>query len=78
MIVVDERPFRHYNPETQCDGKRAYATKAEAKRVARRSERSLGQRLQAYRCPHCSTPESPTFHLGHKPAPWIHEEPAAS
>lgn len=52
-----------FNPRYQCDGKRPYVKKADAKRAAKLSERSLG-RLRAYRCPHCGF-----FHLGHSVHP---------
>lgn len=65
--------FRHYNPRTQCDGKRPYRDKATAKTVAKRSERSLRQRLHPYRCPHCGY-----WHLGHKPRPWKFDERSAT
>jgi predicted RNA-binding Zn-ribbon protein involved in translation (DUF1610 family) len=45
----------------QCDGKRPYASKAEAKTAARRLEHLLG-RMVSYRCPHCGR-----FHIGHRP-----------
>lgn len=57
---------RVYSPRSQCDGKIRYATKADAKRVAKSAERYGCGRMQAYRCPHCSTDDQPWFHVGHK------------
>lgn len=57
----DDVPFRKFSPATQCEGKRKYSTKDDAKSAARRSERSLG-RMKPYRCPHCDA-----WHLGHAP-----------
>lgn len=65
--------FRVYSPISQCNGKRPFATKADAKRAARAAERSLG-RMRAYRCPHCSTNDEPIWHVGHKPPPWTDPE----
>jgi hypothetical protein len=52
-----------------CRAKRAYATRAVARRVARRRSRELHERLWAYRCWFC-----PVFHIGHarerRPRPW--------
>lgn len=49
-----------HDPAVQCAGKRGYASKAIAKRYARRGEWRFG-RLSTYRCPHCHL-----FHLGHR------------
>lgn len=66
-MTLDDIPFRRFSPETQCEGKQRYSTKAAAKTAARRAERSIG-RTKPYRCPHCSTPEKAYFHIGHQPA----------
>ena len=65
--------FREYSPEAQCIGKITYPSKHAAKRAGRHIEHRVRARLQAYHCPHCDG-----YHLGHRPAPWNFEEPAAS
>lgn len=50
------RPLR-FSQYTQCAGKRAYSSYADA-RASRRPMAQLG----IYRCPHCGQ-----FHLGNKP-----------
>ncbi len=47
------------DPARQCDGKRRYERKADAKRAIRSAEQSFG-RMHPYRCPHCSV-----WHIGH-------------
>lgn len=44
-----------------CRGKRAYHNKKLAKWHIRQTERLHGERLSAYRCPHCDL-----WHLGHR------------
>ncbi len=54
----------HFNRLSECEGKTAYQSKAEAKLRARRpitNSRKPG-RMTVYRCGHCGA-----FHLGHKP-----------
>lgn len=53
---------RVYSPESQCEGKLRYSTKADAKRAAKRQERHGCGRMQPYHCAYCGG-----FHLGHKP-----------
>lgn len=65
-MTVEVPRFRTFSPETQCEGKRRYDTKRQAKTAARHAEREIG-RTTAYRCPHCSTPEKAYFHIGHQP-----------
>lgn len=52
------------NPDRQCAGKSTYATKAEAKRAALRTQTISGKTkdgaLKAYKCPHGNH-----FHFGH-------------
>lgn len=50
-----------YSIRTECEGKRPYRKKADAKAAARRNERQWG-RMHAYRCGWCDA-----FHIGHKP-----------
>lgn len=53
------------DPGRQCVGKRAYASKGEAKLAIRRIQTVAGQTRQVnvpYRCPHCGF-----FHYGKKP-----------
>lgn len=52
---------RIYSPESQCEGKLRYSSKADAKRAAKRQERFGCGRMQPYRCAHCGH-----FHLGHR------------
>jgi hypothetical protein len=59
---VKKRLFRD-DPRRQCRGKRAYDTKATAKKVLRDSQGLRGRgRLRPYACPHCGL-----WHIGHKP-----------
>lgn len=53
---------RVYSPRSQCEGKRPFISKRDAKRVARHAESHGLGRAQVYRCPHCGD-----FHIGHKP-----------
>jgi hypothetical protein len=49
----------------QCDGKRRYTTKKDAKQAARHATSTIGggnRPLYAYRCGNCEG-----FHIGHKP-----------
>lgn len=59
---MTDASFRKFSPTTQCEGKKRYRTKREAKNAARHAERAIG-RTTAYRCPHCGA-----FHIGHEPA----------
>lgn len=48
----------------QCEGKRAYRTKADAKQAAKFAKATFGGRpVHAYRCGHCDQ-----FHVGHRPS----------
>ena len=50
-----------WSPRAQCDGKRKYASKPEAKHAARRYETYWGGgHVDVYRCPHCAS-----YHIGH-------------
>lgn len=54
-----------FSPESECLGKRSFASKQQAKKVARISEtRFGGGPFQPYRCSHCSW-----WHTGHRPHP---------
>ncbi len=58
------------DPQRQCVGKRGYRTKANAKRMLRRSQALHGRdRLRVYRCPHCDL-----WHVGHKPGKRVEPE----
>lgn len=50
------------HPSRQCDGKRTYATRAEARQAARRHVATGHGKIAVYRCPHCAS-----LHLGHPP-----------
>jgi hypothetical protein len=52
-----------YPGTRQCDGKRVYRTKQDAKRAARATNARGGRRVHAYRCGQCDY-----FHLGHDAA----------
>jgi hypothetical protein len=54
-----EDEFRRFDPANQCEGKRPYPTKRDAKAAARAIEQRTG-RLRPYRCCHCGK-----FHIGH-------------
>lgn len=49
-----------FSPESQCHGKRRFATKADARRSNTMTVAHGGDRLKAYRCVHCDG-----WHLGH-------------
>jgi len=48
-----------FQRESECDGKRAYRRKADAKRVVKMSMRHGLPKQQAYKCSHCDG-----FHVG--------------
>lgn len=53
-----------YNPLGQCNGKRTYLLKAQAKRaVVKMKASGCSGKLNAYRCPHCGW-----YHVGKNPA----------
>lgn len=49
------------DPAIQCKGKKAFGSKADAKRWLKRSSMNTSG-MNVYRCPHCQS-----FHMGHKP-----------
>lgn len=53
----------HFGTVYECPTqKRAYQTRADAKRQAKLNARNGGDLLRVYRCPHCDR-----IHLGHLP-----------
>lgn len=56
-----------FNPISQCHGKAAYFTQRDAAEVAKSAANHGRGKMKPYRCPHCSTPGTPRWHIGHRP-----------
>lgn len=61
--MTRRRVFTFGTFDRQCSGKRTYASKAEAKRIAKQANASWGgSAMHAYKCGRCGH-----FHVGHEP-----------